>query len=337
VALVQIEVVGPEPPQRGLDALEQVLAREAAVVRVLGHREERLGGDHQVAAGDRAQRLAEHLLGLARGIDVGGVEQVDAEVVGAVHDLAGGLAVDARSEREPRAERDFADQQATASERAVLHGAAFYRGRGARRRAGYPWVPMHGLAAATDPTWAPRALAHLDELLVDHAHCEKKAAGTALQLLFRYPQHPALQAPLSRLAREELAHFEQLLALLAARGLPCGRHRPCAYAGRLRERERAQEPGRLIDTLLCCSLIEARSCERFGLLAQATSDRTLRDFWTRLHEAEARHHGLYVELAGTLAPEAAVAGRWRELAAHEAEVLAASPFSAHLHSGSAAG
>ena len=192
---------------------------------------------------------------------------------------------------------------------------------------------MLELAAATDPAWAPRALARLDELLVDHAHCEKKAAGTAVQLLFRYPQHAALLAPLSKLAREELVHFEQLLALLAERGLAFGRHRPSPYAGRLRERERTREPERLLDTFLCCALIEARSCERFGLLADAAPEPALASFWARLLDAEARHHGIYLALARSLAPEAAVTARLRELAEHEAAVLAEARFSAHLHSG----
>jgi tRNA-(ms[2]io[6]A)-hydroxylase len=192
---------------------------------------------------------------------------------------------------------------------------------------------MLALAAATDPAWAGLALTRLDELLVDHAHCEKKAAGTAVQLLFRYPQQAGLLTPLSQLAREELMHFEQVLALLAERGLAFGRHRPGPYAGRLRELERTHEPARLLDTLLCCALIEARSCERFGLLAQAAPEPSLGQFWTRLLEAEARHHGLYLTLARSLAPEASVAERLRELAAHEASVLADARFTGHLHGG----
>ena len=192
---------------------------------------------------------------------------------------------------------------------------------------------MLELAAATDPAWAARAISRLDELLVDHAHCEKKAAGTAVQLLFRYPQHAGLLTPLSQLAREELVHFEQVLALLAERGLAFGRHRPGPYAGKLREMERTSEPERLLDTLLCCALIEARSCERFGLLAQAATEPALGQFWTRLLEAEARHHGLYLTLARSLAPEAAVAARLQELARHEACVLDEARFSGHLHGG----
>jgi tRNA-(ms[2]io[6]A)-hydroxylase len=192
---------------------------------------------------------------------------------------------------------------------------------------------MLELAAATDPAWAPRALARLDELLVDHAHCEKKAAGTAVQLLFRYPQRAGLLAPLSQLAREELVHFEQLLGLLAQRGLVFGRHRPSPYAGKLRERERSREPERLLDTFLCCALIEARSCERFGLLAEAAPEPALASLWARLLDAEARHHGVYLGLARSLAPEAEVTARLRELASHEAAVLAEARFSGHLHSG----
>ena len=119
-------------------------------------------------------------------------------------------------------------------------GAAFYRGRYPVEARRLPSCAMLELAAATDPAWAPRALARLDELLVDHAHCEKKAAGTAVQLLFRYPQHAVLLGAALALAREELVHFEQVLALLAERGARASRRqRPSPYAGRLRARERA--------------------------------------------------------------------------------------------------
>jgi hypothetical protein len=129
------------------------------------------------------------------------------------------------------------------------------------------------LAAATQPSWIACALSDLDALLVDHAHCEKKAAGTALNLIFRYPQHTFLHRPLSALAREELTHFEAVLQRLEARGSGLRAQRPAVYAGRLRKAARAHEPARLLDTLLCCALIEARSCERFQILADALEDR----------------------------------------------------------------
>jgi len=178
------------------------------------------------------------------------------------------------------------------------------------------------LASDTPAAWTSRALAHLDEILLDHAHCEKKAASAALTLLFQYPERASFQAPLAALAREELAHFEAMLDVLAKRCIRFGRQRPSAYAGRLRTAVSAREPERLLDTLLCCALIEARSCERLGLLADALPDAELARFYASLRAAEARHHGLYVELACEVAPRAEVATRLAELAAHEAAVLA---------------
>jgi tRNA-(ms[2]io[6]A)-hydroxylase len=187
------------------------------------------------------------------------------------------------------------------------------------------------LAEPTAPAWARRVLAAPDELLVDHAHCEKKAAGAAVRLLFRYPEHDFLHEPLARLAREELAHFEQVLRLLAARGIRLRRQRPSPYAGRLHACARSREPERLVDTLLCCALIEARSCERFGLLAEASAEAELSAFFEALLAAEARHHQVYVELAQRLAPAAAVRERLRELARHEARILAETEPLARMH------
>ena len=180
---------------------------------------------------------------------------------------------------------------------------------------------MLSLAEPTPRDWAERAAAAINEILLDHAHCEKKAAGNALTLLFQYPERAALQAPLAALAREELAHFEAMLGVLAARGIAFRRQRASAYAGRLRSAVSAREPERLLDTLLCSALIEARSCERLGLLADALPDPELARFYASLRTAEARHHGLYVELACEVAPRTAVAARLAELAAHEAAIL----------------
>jgi len=192
------------------------------------------------------------------------------------------------------------------------------------------------LASRTAPAWTAHALAHLDEILLDHAHCEKKAAGAALTLLFQYPDRAALQAPLAALAREELAHFEAVLALLGQRGLAFRRQRPGPYAGRLRAATASREPERLVDTLLCAALIEARSCERLGLLAEACAAPELAGFYRSLHAAEARHHALYVELACEIAPREAVAARLAALAEHEARVLAEAPPLPRLHGGAPA-
>jgi tRNA-(ms[2]io[6]A)-hydroxylase len=192
---------------------------------------------------------------------------------------------------------------------------------------------MLRLACATDPGWAGRALARLDELLLDHAHLEKKAAGTAVTLLFRYPERRALQEPLARLAREELGHFEQVLGHLDRRGVAYRPQRPGPYAGRLHRAVRADEPDRLLDTLLVAALIEARSCERLGLLADALPgvDDDLAALYRGLLAAEARHHGEYVGLALALFPERDVRARLDELAAHEAESLDAADAPARLH------
>jgi len=180
---------------------------------------------------------------------------------------------------------------------------------------------MLNLAAPTDPSWTARVLADLDDLLLDHTHCEKKAAGMAMRLIFQYPECTFLHAPLAALARDELTHFEQMLGVLGARGIPFGRQRPSAYAGRLKQLVRSQEPGRLIDTLLCCALIEARSCERMQLLAAALSDAELADLYAGLLASEARHHGVYLDLAVKAAAPDSVRPRLRELALREAEIL----------------
>jgi len=192
---------------------------------------------------------------------------------------------------------------------------------------------MLKLASETEPAWVVRALAGLGEVLLDHAHCEKKAAGMAVTLIFQYPEHPELLEPLSRLAREELGHFEEVLGWLARREIPFRRQRPSPYAGRLHRRVRAQEPERLLDTLLCAALIEARSCERLGLLSKALAagDPPLAHFYQQLRTAEARHHGLYVELACRVADTACVEERLVELAAEEARVLAQAPPTPRLH------
>jgi tRNA-(ms[2]io[6]A)-hydroxylase len=171
----------------------------------------------------------------------------------------------------------------------------------------------------------------LDELLVDHAHCEKKAAGTAITLIFRYGHHEFLLEPLSRLAREELQHFEQVLAILHERGSRFRILHPSPYAGRLRKAERSHEPERLLDALLCCALIEARSCERFQLLAEAAPEARLREFYRGLYACEARHHGLYVDLASQLAGADATRARLPTLAKLEAEALAACPPQPRMH------
>lgn len=189
----------------------------------------------------------------------------------------------------------------------------------------------------TDPAWGGWAAGRLDEILLDHAHCEKKAAGAAVNLVFRYPEHARLARPLSELAREELAHFEAVLGMLDARDVAFARQRPSPYAGRLHAIVRRDEPGRLLDLLLCCAAIEARSCERLGLLAEALPDGPLRELYGGLLAAEARHHGLYLELARAVAAPAELKSRLDAVLAHESTVLREAPPLARLHAGPCVG
>jgi tRNA-(ms[2]io[6]A)-hydroxylase len=202
-----------------------------------------------------------------------------------------------------------------------------------------PALVLH-LASTTAPQWCEQVLAEIDELLLDHAHCEKKAASTALSLIFRYPERAALITPLSELAREELGHFEQVVALLRARGREFERLTPSPYAAKLMQAVRTHEPARLLDTLLCCALIEARSCERMQVLAHAFESRidqpgmrALFELYDGLLASEARHFATYVDLARRCAvvEESALLERLRELAEHEAEVLRAATGSARMH------
>lgn len=197
---------------------------------------------------------------------------------------------------------------------------------------------MLRLKSATDPAWIARALADLDEILVDHAHCEKKAASMALTLLFRYPHHAAMLRPLSALAREELEHFEQVLDHIEARGGQFRKIGAGAYGSALMQIVRKGEPERLLDTLLCCAVIEARSCERMKLLADALRDPpvgdpepALADLYAGLLASEARHHALYVDLADQLFDRATVRARLDEITAHEAAVLTTIPPMARMH------
>lgn len=190
---------------------------------------------------------------------------------------------------------------------------------------------MLNLKSDTAAEWLERALGDIDEILIDHAHCEKKAASTALSLIFRYPEQTHMLQPLSELAREELSHFEIVLELLAKRGVPFVRQKPSPYAGQLLTCVRTHEPERLIDTLLCCSLIEARSCERMQLLADHLKDEELAQLYRSLLASEARHHGTYVGLAAKIMDESLVRERLKEIAAHEAAILVGAPPMPRMH------
>lgn len=152
------------------------------------------------------------------------------------------------------------------------------------------------LPCRTPDTWIRNALENQEVLLIDHAHCEKKAASTALSLMYRYVDNPDLLHKMSRLAREELRHFEQVLSIMKKRGVTYDHLTPARYAAELRKVVRSDDPGRLVDVLIVGAIIEARSCERFAALAPHL-DETLADFYTSLLKSEARHYRDYLTLA----------------------------------------
>jgi len=180
---------------------------------------------------------------------------------------------------------------------------------------------MLSLQSASTGRWLAQVDGHLDELLIDHAHCEKKAAGVAMNLLFSYVDHTDLARAMTEIVNEELEHFRLVLDLLERREIPFRRLSPSSYGARLHELIRKPEPERAVDRLLVAGLIEARSCERFSLLADHVEDGELRDFYRGLFESEARHHSTYVRLAAGFAPEEVVRRRLGELAAAEAAII----------------
>lgn len=152
------------------------------------------------------------------------------------------------------------------------------------------------LGTPTPQAWLDVACARIPQLLLDHANCELKAASTALGFLYRYPDLTSLAQRMSRLAREELRHFEQVRSIMVAMEVPFERLSASRYAGSLRKAVRADEPLKLLDMLLIGALIEARSCERFAALAPLLPAR-LGTFYSGLLASEARHFEQYIALA----------------------------------------
>lgn len=188
------------------------------------------------------------------------------------------------------------------------------------------------LVAATPPAWVEAAAARLPELLNDHANCELKAASTAMAIIYRYSERGRLCTSLSRLAREELRHYEQVRQLMDREGIAFQRVSASRYARGLLTELRPSEPERLLDSLLIGALIEARSCERFAVLAPRLHE-PLRGFYTGLLRSEARHFENYLSFAAELADEVSVALRLDELKAVENKLVLSPDPQFRFHSG----
>ena len=180
-----------------------------------------------------------------------------------------------------------------------------------------------GLHLPTDPRWVNLAAISLAEILSDHAYCEQKAATSCISLIQQYPEHMDMVRELSPIVTEEWGHFRLVLAELDKRSLPLGRQRKDEYVNALLQFQRkggTREEG-LLEKLLTCALIEARSCERFRLLSLHINEEPLRDFYHKFMVAEAGHYRLFLDLAKRYNDEKKVRQRWLEYLAYEAEVM----------------
>lgn len=187
------------------------------------------------------------------------------------------------------------------------------------------------LSCRTPQGWLDKACEHPELLLTDHANCEKKAASTALNILYRYVAYPELLQKMSRLAREELRHFEQVLGIMTKRGIVYEQLTAGRYAGVLRKEVRQHEPAKLVDTLIMGAIIEARSCERFYSLAPLL-DEELNHFYRSLLKSEARHFQDYLYFAKKYSPED-IAPRVRKFLDVEQDLILSPDDEFRFHSG----
>jgi tRNA-(ms[2]io[6]A)-hydroxylase len=187
------------------------------------------------------------------------------------------------------------------------------------------------LKSTTSAKWLPLALERFDEVLVDHAHCEKKAAANALSLLQAYPDIPGLPAQMARLAREESAHLAKVLSVMEERGLKLGRDSGDPYAKGLQELMRHGSRERRLDRLLIAGIIESRSHERLQLLADGLSDASLKRLYAELARSEDGHQKLFVRLAKEVEVASEVDERLDQLLGAEAALLATLPVRAAIH------
>lgn len=193
---------------------------------------------------------------------------------------------------------------------------------------------MLGLLQPTDPAWVQTVEADLDGLLADHAHCELKAAQSALSLVARFGgEHPELVEPLVALAHEETEHFHQVAQRLRERGTRMPPPEPDPYVLALRDAAKPEHPGvpRLLDRLVIGALIEARSCERFKLLSERLGSAELRGFYGELMASEARHYRLFSGLAERIFGEETARARVRQMAEREAEIAHRLPLGPTVH------
>ena len=193
---------------------------------------------------------------------------------------------------------------------------------------------MLHLQSESTTLWLNQVDQHLDEILIDHAHCERKAATTAMNLMNSYTENRDLCREMTQIVEEELEHFEMVLSLLDERGVKFRRLASGPYGRKLNALVSRPEPERAVDRLLIASLIEARSCERFNLLSKHVRDRDprLADFYASLFESEARHHTTYVRLAEHFTSRETARLRLNQLSSEESAIIAEGSELPRMHS-----
>lgn len=190
---------------------------------------------------------------------------------------------------------------------------------------------MFSLRYATRSEWVDTVLADFDAFLIDHAAAEKKASGMAISMLSHYPDRPALVKAMADLAIEELVHFREVIKIMAARGVQLGADNKDSYVNQLRKLSRKGSQVYMLDRLILGAVIEARGCERFGLVAQALPQGDLKQFYQRIADSEAKHGDLFIDLAKLYFPDNAVEQRLNEILEREAEIIQTLPLIPALH------
>lgn len=182
---------------------------------------------------------------------------------------------------------------------------------------------MLGLQLPTDPRWVNMAEMSLEDILTDHAYCEQKAATSCITLIQLYPEHTRLVEELAPIVTEEWGHFRQVLTEMKKRNLKLGKQRKDLYVNALLESQKkgGSAEDRLLEKLLTCAMIEARSCERFRLLSLHLSEEDLQKFYHQFMVSEAGHYRLFIDLARHYCGEEKVKNRWKEYLVREAEIM----------------
>jgi len=183
---------------------------------------------------------------------------------------------------------------------------------------------MLKLRLPTDPRWVNIAEKDLEEILTDHAYCEQKAASTAISLIVQFPDYPELVSKMADLVQEEMDHFKRVHDFIQQRGLELGKERKDEYVNQLANY--FKKPGKsrldqLIDKLLFCAMIEARSCERFRVLSENIQDQELSEFYYELMKSEAGHYSMFLLLAKSYQDEAIVEQKWNDLLDYEGQII----------------